>query len=157
MLADHSLFINAMMMPDDSDKDNIEFTVNCLRYLQGEDRSRNQVLFLEEGRLNSNFKVPLKEIPGLSDKAIRALLATLDDQLAALEEQDAYNRTIWDWLQQHGVTGDRLRNAGVIAGTILLLAYACFRLMRMRRSAPSRLCRCWSRWCRPEQPRHRQG
>jgi hypothetical protein len=64
-LADHSIFINYMMLPEDND--NVEFAKNCMDWLSEDDsgkRVRSKVLFLEDGAIQSTFKVALKPDPG---------------------------------------------------------------------------------------------
>ena len=51
LLADHSIFINEMMLP--SDNGNVEFTYNCLEWLRRGPEVRNQVLFVDEGRIKA--------------------------------------------------------------------------------------------------------
>jgi hypothetical protein len=60
VLADHSLFINDMMLQPDAD--NIDFAYNCIDYLT-EGGKRDQVLFVEEGEVNGEFNIPLQEVP----------------------------------------------------------------------------------------------
>ena len=55
VLADHSIFINEMMLPNDNG--NVEFTYNCLEWLRGDAKNgRNQVLFVVDGQIKSNFQ-----------------------------------------------------------------------------------------------------
>jgi hypothetical protein len=73
VLADHSIFINEMMLPQDNG--NVEFTYNCLEWLRGEANDpRTKVLFVEDGKINPRFNVPLKEIP---DELVKRLLEYL--------------------------------------------------------------------------------
>jgi hypothetical protein len=57
VLADHSVFINDMMLQEDND--NIGFAYNCLDWLREGGGRRDRVLLLEEGVVNSNLDVPL--------------------------------------------------------------------------------------------------
>ncbi len=73
VLADHSIFINEMMLPEDNG--NVEFTYNCLEWLRGDPmEGRTKVLFVEEGNINSHFEVPLKEMP---DELMKRLIEYL--------------------------------------------------------------------------------
>jgi len=137
VLADHSLFINAMMMQPDNG--NVEFAYNCLDYLRGPagSKQRNQVLFVEEGKVNSNFNVPLKDVPGIPPGAINAVLAKVGDHLAELEKpraelggQNVFDHSIVSWWDRHGVTSGHVRNAVLVLLTVVLLAYGCLRLLR---------------------------
>ena len=130
LLADHSLFINAMMMPTDTA--NVEFTSKCLDYLcgRGEER-RTQVLLLEDGQVNSNFDISLKAIPpGLNDAALQAILASLDERLAHLEDENTLDRSIDNWLTANNVTPTRLLFGALVAGSLVLLAWVCWRTLR---------------------------
>ncbi len=129
LLADHSIFIN-MMLPR-PDAGNLEFTSNCLEYLRDpQGARRDRVLLLDEGQVNSNFDVPLTPVPEPSVPSLRALLATVDQRLAHLEDQDAFNQTLVRELERRGINQNRLFYAVVILLTVLLLAYLVWRLMR---------------------------
>jgi len=83
VLADHSIFINEMMLPPDNG--NVEFTYNCLEWLRGEaNNPRTRVLFVEEGKINARFKVPLKEIPDELVKRLLEYLGRHPDEAAKL-------------------------------------------------------------------------
>src|SRR5262249_3080122 len=57
-LADHSIFINNMMLQ--ADTGNVGFTYNCLDWLSaGGDERRNRVLLYDGGKLVTDFNVPL--------------------------------------------------------------------------------------------------
>ena len=87
VLADHSIFINEMMLP--SDNGNVEFTYNCLEWLRGDPKDgRNQVLFVEDGTINSRFEVPLKEVP---DELLLNYLRNHPDEAARLALNIAAN------------------------------------------------------------------
>jgi hypothetical protein len=131
VLADHSIFINQMMLPEDNG--NLEFASNCLDYLRGErDARRHRVLFVEDGRARTDLEVPLKEGPLLPPGATRAIAAAADKALAGMEEHNAFNRGVWDWL---GSSESALRLAlGV--GTVLLLAYLGYCLTVRARHRP---------------------
>lgn len=84
VLADHSIFINEMMLPEDNS--NVEFTYNCLEWLRGNAQDgRSQVLFVEEdGRINSKFNVPLKEMPNELMKRLLEYMGQHPDEAAKL-------------------------------------------------------------------------
>ncbi len=138
LLADHSLFINMMMMSGDIE--NVEFTCNCLEYLRGlVGAKRDQVLLLEEGKVNSNFNIPLKQLPGLSEKGLQALLANAnrilaasDHWLAEREDEDFFNRKVTGFLGRRGLTEGYLAHVVIVLLTLLLLALGVWRLLRSR-------------------------
>ena len=83
VLADHSVFINEMMLP--ADNDNVEFTYNCLEWLRGDAKvKRTQVLFVEDGRINKKFEVPLKEMPDELAAQVLQYLKQHPDEAAKL-------------------------------------------------------------------------
>jgi len=137
LLADHSLFINMMMsLPD---IDNVEFASNCLDYLRGPSEApRTHVLFLEEGLVNKKFDVPLKQIPGLSEKGLRAILASLEDRLARLEDQDAFNQGILNLKRQRfpNLTTGHVMHFTILVLTAVLLACALWRFRQLRGVRP---------------------
>jgi hypothetical protein len=123
VLADHSIFINEMMLP--TDNGNVEFAYNCLSWLRGEgDTKRHKVLFVEDGTVRKDLDVPLKAGPLLPPGATRAVVAAVDKALAGLEDQGALDRGLWQRLRDPGLA---LRIA-VVGGTLLLLLYVGFRI-----------------------------
>jgi hypothetical protein len=91
VLADHSLFINDMMLQDDNK--NIDFTYNCLDWLTAGQEKRDRVLFVEEGDVKTAFDIPLKEVP-LPIPPEEVLLPLADNALAQMEQEDAFNRLL---------------------------------------------------------------
>jgi hypothetical protein len=60
VLADHSVFINEMLL--DKECDNLDLTVRLLQWLSAGGQ-RKQAMLVEDGRILSNFDVPLKPLP----------------------------------------------------------------------------------------------
>lgn len=111
VLADHSLFINRMILPRDNG--NLEFAANVLHWLRGGASTpreamqalngltatptveRDRALFWEDGKIRTDFDVPLQDIPleppQLSEPAI---VRAVDRAVARLEETDAFNRKL---------------------------------------------------------------
>jgi hypothetical protein len=83
VLADHSIFINEMMLPRDNG--NVEFTYNCLEWLRGDaDNPRAKVLFVEDGQINPHFEVSIKEMPDELVEHLLEILREHPDQAAKL-------------------------------------------------------------------------
>jgi hypothetical protein len=83
VLADHSIFINEMMLPEDNG--NVEFTYNCLEWLRGDPtEGRTKVLFVVDGNINSFFQVPLREMPDELMKRLIEYLGQHPDEAAKL-------------------------------------------------------------------------
>jgi hypothetical protein len=122
VLADHSIFINQMMLPGDTD--NVEFTYNALEWLH--EKRRTRVLLVQDGVIRTDLDVPLREV-ALPQEAVAA---AADKLLADLERRDAFNRKIWQWLLgRAGNSTDRIARWVLEALTLLVLAYAGYRIL----------------------------
>ena len=84
LLADHSIFINAMLWQNDND--NLFFAQNW-RWLA--DGKRSDVLFIEDGEVQTQFDIPLKPPPF---PPLDGLVGAVDQGLQSLEEEDRFNR-----------------------------------------------------------------
>lgn len=115
VLADHSIFINRMILPRDNG--NLEFAANCLHWLRGgastpmealramssPDRlagQRNKVLFWDDGVIRSDFEVPLKKAPAPPPfPSEPAIVAAIDKTIAKLEASDSLNRALLEQIE----------------------------------------------------------
>jgi hypothetical protein len=86
ILADHSVFINEMMLQPDND--NFNFAYNCLDWLK--EGKRTRVLFYDENEIVTDFKVPIKVINEFPVPPIERM----NKLLASLEEENIFNRLI---------------------------------------------------------------
>jgi hypothetical protein len=123
-LADHSVFINNMMLQ--SDTGNVGFTVNCLDWLRstGPER-RDRVLFYDEGRVVTNFDVPVKfRPPGLPP--VNDMITMMNQAIAGLERENVHNEFLKPYYES-------LRKWLAIGLTVLLAAYIYLRLIRSPR------------------------
>jgi hypothetical protein len=133
VLADHSIFINQMMLPDDTN--NVEFAEKCLLWLAGERRQRNKVLLVEDGHIETRFDIPLEKVSIPPEKALEVLLARRNEllaeagtALASAERQDAFNKSLFEWLNDLGYPPGKLAQAALFLLTLLLLLYGAYRL-----------------------------
>jgi hypothetical protein len=133
VLADHSIFINEMMLP--TDNSNVEFTYNCVRWLRGEEGRRTRVLFVEDGRIQTKLDIPMKSARLPMEEALKMiferrneLLAEGEAGLARLEENDFFNRKLLDFLDHLGWPPFRLLRPALLLGTLALLVYGVYRL-----------------------------
>jgi hypothetical protein len=94
VMADHSVFINEMLMQ--TDNDNFEFAYNCLEWLQGEGKQRTKVLFVEEGRVQTNFNIPLKQVLPPWDVLERQFVAGLNEGIADFQKHDGFNQMFYE-------------------------------------------------------------
>jgi hypothetical protein len=67
ILADHSIFINEMLLPPkDQPTDNLEFTLNMLKWLTAgpDSKPRDHVLFIDQdGMIQSDFSTLMQQMP----------------------------------------------------------------------------------------------
>src|SRR5262249_17337599 len=83
VLSDQSVFINEMMLQ--TDNDNFDFAFQSIRWLidRGEGlEPRTHVLFLDEGEVVTNFKVPidLMDVPTPPIEVVNRLLVKLEQE-----------------------------------------------------------------------------
>jgi hypothetical protein len=136
VLADHSIFINEMMLP--TDNGNVEFTYNCIDWLRAkpDGGKRHKVLFVEDGTVHTDLDVPLKnvpidpaELPGILYAHRNELAAGVEQELARLENRNALNEGLLDFLSDLGLTEDRLERVAIIVLSALLVGLAGYWVM----------------------------
>ena len=146
VLADHSIFINRMILP--LDNRNLEFAANCLHWLRGGVSTpmeglralnspeglqqiagqRNRVLFWDDGTIRNNFEVPLKKVPMPPVfPSEPAIVAAIDKTIAKLEENDSFNHALLE--QIDNLPGGRER---LIRSAVYLLTFAALLLLAHR-------------------------
>ncbi len=131
VLADHSVFINQMMLPRDTN--NVEFTYNLIRWLQGQPASRDRALLIEDGSVQTNFDIPLKSVAIPPEEALKFLFAKRNEllqeaehKLAELEDRNFFNGKLSDLIDRFG--SDRLQLLLLLVSTIVLLLLLLLRL-----------------------------
>jgi hypothetical protein len=160
VLADHSIFINRMILPRDTG--NLEFAANCLHWLRGGASTplemlraannpqalqqitgqRDKALFWDDGQIRTDFRVPMKEIPiNPSLGSEPAIVAAINQTVVKMEDRDAFNRKLLDGFDDwDGPT--RLGRYAVYALTFALLLFLGYVVVwrgrsRLDVSAPS--------------------
>ncbi len=134
VLADHSIFINEMMLPQDNG--NVDFASNAIAWLRGDDANRRtQVLFVEEGKIQTNFEIPLKSINIPPEEIARLLfekrneiLVTANNVLVRLEDQGSFDNGVMNLFDRAGFPPARLGRYAFVALTIALGLYALYRV-----------------------------
>jgi hypothetical protein len=133
VLADHSIFINEMMLPKDNN--NVEFTNNCLLWLRGEKGSRDRVLFLEDGRVETKFDIPLKSLkipPADLLKLMFArrntILSGAEQALTQLENRTDLSGASLDWLDDLGFRRHKQLAFVLLGVSALFFLYTGFRI-----------------------------
>ena len=139
LLADHSIFINEMLMQQDNG--NVEFSYNCLKWMvEGPNGPRTQVLFVEDGKINSKFDVALKDVPDdLADRLMDFLLKHLGEaarkatpamerDLQAFDERNGFNRLLLRWCREHGVPPYEVLQVLLVVAAMLVVLYGCWKI-----------------------------
>lgn len=122
VLADHSVFINGMMLQPDNG--NFDFAYACVQWLRQRDGAgakRDRAMFIDDGMVFSSFEVPVTLEPdaGLSPVELANQL------IAQVQQDDLFNRLILEH-----VSFRKLFRGLVVIGTILLLVFGLYRLIR---------------------------
>src|SRR5262249_22227280 len=77
VLADHSVFINSMLLPQRYPNDNLSFAFNCLDWLMlgPGDEKRKYVMFMEDGRIwqNDDYNLMLQTLPTNTQELLEML------------------------------------------------------------------------------------
>jgi hypothetical protein len=141
VMADHSVFINEMMLPEDTG--NVEFAYNCVRYLQ--DGKRDRVLFLEDGVVQTRLAIPLKS-PRISPEELMSILYARRNELLVeaerwLARQEDDNNALEGRLMaaiENRVGWMNVLFGLVVAATLAGLMFVAYRLGVRDRYGPDR-------------------
>src|SRR5262249_36933333 len=87
-IADHSLFINNMILQPDTG--NIDFAYRCAEWLlqRPDGGRRGQILYVEDGQVRTDFEIPLKSLPPPPLPSPEALLPLVNETLIGLEKEN---------------------------------------------------------------------
>jgi hypothetical protein len=129
VLADHSVFINDMLLQPDND--NFFFACNCIDWLT-DSRKRNRVFFLEEGRVVTDFNVVLKEPPGFVMPSEGVLIDKGNEFLAGLDRADFFNNFIRERVGDDQLLRNRALRLALLVLTGVLLVLGMRRLILAR-------------------------
>jgi hypothetical protein len=88
ILADHSVFINQMMQQVDNG--NAEFANRCIKWLQGENGERKEVLFIENGEVKT-LDIELKRLPSPPPDMKLDLPQVVNQLLSSAEEENVFD------------------------------------------------------------------
>jgi hypothetical protein len=137
VMGDHSIFINEMMIQRDNA--NVEFSYNCLNWLSDADGAdpRTNVLFVEEGRVNAKFEVPLKDLPPeLIDRILdfvwnhlgqiaQKAAPALEKDIQAYDERNGFNRLV---LRTLGISPYGLLRILLVLLVVFVVLYGCWKI-----------------------------
>ena len=133
VLADHSVFINQMMLPHDTN--NVEFTYNAVRWLQGEGLKRNRVLLVVDGEIQTKLDIPLKSITLPLEEMAKLLFAkrnellvSTEEAVSKLEDEDAFNRKLFDALAEAGWDPVRVQRVGLLIASLIIIGFLAYRV-----------------------------
>jgi hypothetical protein len=120
LLAGHGIFINSTMLQ--RDYDNIAFSSNVVRWLrEGPNGPRENVLFVEDGRVVTSLGLPLTEpVPPTPKIDVQRAVNLM---LKAIQDDRIVQRIV---LSETG--SDGIRRSLIIAFTLLIVAYGLWRL-----------------------------
>jgi len=133
VIADHSIFINAMMLQ--SDNDNVAFAVNVINWLT-ENGQRHQVMFIDDRQVRTEFDFNLDFLdPPLPHPDV--LAPAVDKLIRGLEEDNFFNRLISRLIPQKRLL--RYLLLGLSIGSAALILYRITSNKHRRESAAARL------------------
>lgn len=127
LLADHSVFINSMMLQNDNG--NFRFAQGLVRWLTN-DGGRKKALFVDDGVVQGRFEVLPADIPDPTKLPPQRLpvppVEVLNQVLASWQDDDIFNRLILE----------RFSLNQILSGLALWLsvAFIVYGLLRLRRS-----------------------
>ncbi len=132
IMADHSVFINAMLLQ--SDNQNAMFALGCVDWLT-ENGKRKRVFMLNEGHRQTRFNSPLKLGSDATLPPPEVLVSVFDQVMAGLEAENRFNE------MAHAPMGsfskERAISVMILAATMLMIGLVFQRLnaARQRREA----------------------
>jgi hypothetical protein len=145
MLADHSVFINDMMLQ--TDNDNFDMACKAIDWLS-EEGKRKRVLFVEDGAVVTNFNLILRPppLPPIDIPPEPELIGSLNQLLVGLEREDYFNKGLSSWISAAPDEREKKRAvrtflmlALVLLTTLGLLVLGGLRLSRARHRIETRL------------------
>jgi hypothetical protein len=91
VMADHSVFINEMMLQNDNG--NIDFAYRCADWLRGDPaRPRDRVLYYEDGVVQTQFDIPLKDLPPPPLPPPDTWVGMADEFLRGMEDEGTFRQ-----------------------------------------------------------------
>lgn len=118
LVADHSIFINDMMLP--TDNQNFDFASHSLDWLT-DYGSRDRVYFMDDGVLVTNFNVPVKELPPVPPPSFSQMLGLFYRLATGLEREDFFRKRLNQFHEQVPDLDRRLGNAVPHTGLLRVL------------------------------------
>jgi hypothetical protein len=126
VMADHSVFINDMLLQPADENDNWKFAENVIGWLT-DNGKRTQILFCEDSAIRTDFNAGL-QIPEPRLPPIEALVPMVNQMLAGLERENAFNQLL---VQAFGNLNAVMRTTLLVL-TMALLGYGLYRVLNAR-------------------------
>jgi hypothetical protein len=123
VLADHSIFIDMMVQPDNH---NLDFTFGVLRWLT-DDGQRTDVLMIDNDAIQTSFQVSLVRPPMRPMPSIQDLLPMISQRFSELQREDQINKMI-----RRAVPHSTFMRNSVLFLTLLLLAIGTYCFLHSR-------------------------
>jgi hypothetical protein len=123
LLADHSVFINEMILRElvNGDNNNLTFATKVVDWLR--EGKRDRVLFVEDGEIQTEFNVILNQKPQPLRKLQQAFVQTADEELVNFQKTHRAQNTLNEELVRGvgEVSGEQLFHGGGQENFYLLL------------------------------------
>lgn len=119
VLADHSIFINSMMLQPPGECDNFKFAADVVDWLT-EGGKRKDVLMIENGTIKTHFDLSPRTFENRLPHP-DVLMPALDHMIIGLEKENAFNRAINQFLPR-----DRLVRGLLFTLCLLLVAWGLY-------------------------------
>jgi hypothetical protein len=144
LLADHSIFINHLMLNQIQD-DNWDFAVNAVNWLKGDDKERNRVLFVYDGTIETKLDDLIRVTPVSLLDIQAGLVNSANEQLKEIEGKNPWKGANQDTVDTIGQASGRLFGWSPRFGFIRLLV-----LLGVLGALFYGLARLWRASFRPE-------
>lgn len=122
LIAGHGMFMNCMTIRDDLD--NRHFALNVLRWLKGPHHTH--ALFIHEGKVWTEFKLPLLGPPNLPMPSVAAMNRVID----AIQKDGLLQRFV-----EQTIGGEAVVRATVVLATLAMLIYGLKKLFQSRHTS----------------------
>jgi len=140
LLADHSIFINEMMLK--SDNGNVDFTYNAIEWLKGDNKERNRVLFVSDGKIETRLDIPIREEPVSLLDVQAGLIQDANEKLKEFEAKQPWGnanaetvRTISRYTSRPELGGARGFGFYRLLIVLGVLGVSFYGLVRLRRAS----------------------
>lgn len=119
VLADHSVFINSMLLPPyGQTNNNLDFAQYCLNWLatDPDNGRRDRVLFISDEKIETNFDLIISELPPVTpEEVMKHVLNHPEEALKFLAENPDFRDFLWENRDKASPLLAELEDAGVFS------------------------------------------